>query len=234
MRTNRNRIVFDTHVVRRYPLQTHDQQDLLVIAHRQEAARRAGLPVPAILSVHEQPPVHLVMERSSGTPVMETELSPTAQHRLGAQLAEFAAHMRTLVDWQAEGPRWATLWEVLALVADNPACDLAAVTAAEVTTTLVHGDLSAGNLLVSTDGDLVAVIDWDGAALADPAMDWSALNANCAPEVVKALRRSTPTAEELDRRAAIYLDTWGTQHDLWEQGRHPWLSGDRPVSEPRL
>lgn len=234
MRTNRNRIVFDAHLVRRYPLQPHDQQDLLVIAHRQEAARRAGLPVPAIVAVHEQPPVHLVMERSSGTPVMETELSPLAQRRLGAQLAEFAAHMRTLRDWQSEGPRWATLWEVLARVAGTAACDIAARTAAQVTTTLVHGDLSAGNLLVSTNGDLVAVIDWDGAALADPAMDWSALNANCAPEVVTAMRHLTPEAEELDRRAGIYLDTWGVQHDLWEQGRHPWLSGDRPVSEPRL
>ena len=52
----------------------------------------------------------------------------------------------------------------------------------------MHGDLSAGNLLVSDDGDLVAVIDWDGAALADIAMDWAALCANCPPEVVTAMR----------------------------------------------
>ncbi len=234
MRTNRNRIEFETRLIRRYPLQPHDQRDLALNARRHEAARRAGLPVPAILAVHDEPPLHLVMERASGTPLMETELALPAQERLGEQLAEFAAHMRSVRDWESIGPTWATLWAVLAQVGDSAACDTAAVTAAEVTTTLVHGDLSAGNLLVSPDGDLVAVIDWDGAALADPAMDWSALNANCGPAVVKALRRCTPEADELDRRAGIYLDTWPVQHDLWEQGRHPWLSGDRPVSEPRL
>ncbi len=234
MRTNRNRIEFESRLIRRYPLQPHDQQDLALNAHKHEVARRAGLPVPAILAVHDEPPLHLVMERANGTPLMETELTLPAQRRLGEQLATFTEQMRRMRDWESIGPTWATLWSVLAQVCDSAACDAAAVTAAEVTTTLVHGDLSAGNLLVSQDGDLVAVIDWDGAALADPAMDWSALNANCGPAVVEALRQNTAEAAELDRRAAIYLDTWPVQHDLWEQGRHPWLSGDRPVSEPRL
>jgi aminoglycoside phosphotransferase (APT) family kinase protein len=99
---------------------------------------------------------------------------------------------------------------------------------------LVHGDLSPGNLLVSADGDLLAVLDWDGASLSDPAMDWAALCANCPPAVVARMRACTPTAAELDRRAAVYLATWPVQHDLWLAGEHPWLSGDLPLAEPRL
>ena len=41
MRTNRNRIEFDDRIIRRYPLQAHDQRDIDLIAARHEAARRA-------------------------------------------------------------------------------------------------------------------------------------------------------------------------------------------------
>ena len=88
--------------------------------------------------------------------------------------------------------------------------------------------------MVAGDGSLEAVIDWDGAALADPAMDWAALCANCSAITVAAMRHNTPEADDLDRRAGIYLDTWPIQHDLWATGRHPWLSGDVPVAEPRV
>jgi aminoglycoside phosphotransferase (APT) family kinase protein len=236
MRTNRNRIEFDDRIIRRYPLQAHDQRDIDLIAARHEAARRAGLPVPAVLEVHcEGPHPHLVMERAGGSPLMEMVLPRAAQRTLGRDLAGMVAQMREVHEWfDNTGPRWSTLWQVLERVTRTDECRAAAHIAGRVQTCLVHGDLSAGNLLVSDDGDLVAVIDWDGAALADIAMDWAALCANCPPEVVTAMREATPDAAELENRAGIYLATWPVQHDLWETGGHPWLSGSVPLTEPRL
>ena len=52
--------------------------------------------------------------------------------------------------------------------------------------------------------------------------------------VVTAMREATPDAADLEHRAGIYLATWPVQHDLWETGGHPWLSGSVPVTEPRL
>lgn len=237
MRTYRNRIEIDGDVIRRFPVHLEDQLQLTQAAARQEAARQAGLPVPAIIGVvtgGTSP--HLVMERVRATPVVETDLDPRAERHLGAELARFAAHMRSVTAWADPDPDpdWATLWQVLARVAPTPECLAAAEVAAAVRTTLVHGDLSWGNLLVDTHGGLVAVIDWDAAALADPAMDWAALGANLAPTVVAELRRLTPEAAELDRRAQIYLATWPVQNALWRDGDHPWLSGGRPLAEPRL
>lgn len=236
MRTNRNRIEIDHGLVRRYPLKARDQRDLELVAQRQRAARNAGLPVPAVLAVHAagRSP-HLVMERAAGTPLVETVLSPSAQRRLGRELAQFVRTMRSVGEWfDTSIPEWSRLWEVLAQVSPTPECLLAARTAAAAPQSLVHGDLSWGNLMVTSDGELTAVIDWDGAALADAALDWAALCANCAPDVVAAMRGATEDAGELERRAEIYLATWPVQHDLWETGHHPWLSGDIPVVQPRL
>jgi len=236
MRINRNRIEFDERVIRRYPLQKHDQRDLELIAARHEAARHAGLPVPAVLEVHrEGPHPHLVMERAGGSPLMETELSQAAQRTLGRDVAGMVEQMRSVHEWfDHTGPRWSTLWQVLEQVTGTDECRAAADIASKVQTSLVHGDLSAGNLLVCEEGNLVAVIDWDGAALADIAMDWAALCENCPTGVVTAMREATPDAADLEHRAGIYLATWPLQHDLWEDARHPWLSGSVPVAEPRL
>ncbi len=234
MQTNRNRIEFDHEVVRRYPIQSWDREDLPLIAARQQAARDAGLPVPAVLAVHPKgPEPHVVMQRAAGTPLMETSLSSVAERRLGVELAAFTRRMRQVVDWIEHDPEWPILWEVLARVAPTVQNAAAAREAAAAPLSLVHGDLSAGNLLVSPDGDLLAVIDWDGASFGDPAMDWAALVANCSAGVVAAMREQTPEHAELERRAKIYLDTWPGQHDLWQAGEHPWLSGDRPLVEPR-
>ena len=107
------------------------------------------------------------------------------------------------------------VWAVLARTAPEPAGVAAAEEAAQAPISLVHGDLSAGNLLVNTDGDLIAVLDWDGAALGDPAMDCAALVANCPPPAVGSIRRLTPDHSELDRSAKVYLHTWPVQHELW-------------------
>ena len=79
----------------------------------------------------------------------------------------------------------------------------------------------------------MAVIDWDGAALADIAMDWAALCANCPPEVVTAMREATPDAAELGTPRCDLPATGGSARPR-ETGGHPWLSGSVPVTEPRL
>jgi aminoglycoside phosphotransferase (APT) family kinase protein len=236
MRTNRNRIEVHGRFVHRFPLHARDQRDLALVARRHRAARAAGLPVPAVIEVDTSgPDPYMVMERAGGTPLMETELPASAQRRLGAEVAAFVRSLRAVEQWfDTSIPDWPRLWQVLAQVAPTTECILAAQTAADAPLSLVHGDLSAGNLLVTADGQLTAVIDWDGAALADVALDWAALCANCPPAVVSAMREATADAGELQRRAQIYLATWPVQHDLWESGDHPWLSGDVPLAEPRM
>jgi len=234
VRTNRNRIVVEHDIVRRYPIQDWDRQRLQQTAAWQELARTSGLPVPAVLAVHDGGPhPHLVMQRAHGTPLMETPLSEGAQLRLGREVARVAAMMRNVHDLPDDHPTWTILWEVLARIAPVQECQAAAEVARTAPTCLVHGDLSAGNLIVTPDGDLVAILDWDGASRSDPAMDWAALCANCPPGVVAAMRAATPEATALDARAQVYLGTWPVQHDLWLAGDHPWLSGDRPLTEPR-
>lgn len=234
MRTNRNRIEYDGDLVRRFPLHAADRADLRTIAACHEAARSAGLPVPAVVAVHPdaaQP--HMVMCRAAGTPLMTTTLGPAGQSRLADDLLGLLRRMRAVNRWPRTTPAWSRVWAVLAEVAPTAQTVRAARLASSVATSLMHGDLSAGNLMVSADGDLVAVLDWDGAAIGDPALDWAALCSNV-PELAATLRARHPASAALDARAAVYLQTWPVQHELWLEGRHPWLSGDRALAVPRV
>jgi aminoglycoside phosphotransferase (APT) family kinase protein len=234
VRPNRNRIEFDGELVRRFPLLAADRADLRATAACHEAARSAGLPVPAVVAVHPdatQP--HMVMRRAAGTPLMTTALGPAAQSRLADDLLGFLRIMRTVRRWPRAAPAWSRVWAVLADVAPTAQTERAARLASSVPTSLMHGDLSLGNLMVSGDGDLVAVLDWDGAAIGDPALDWAALCSNL-PDCAATLRTRNPGSAALDARADVYLQTWPIQHELWLAGRHPWLSGDRALAVPRV
>lgn len=156
---------------------------------------------------------------------MTTALDRTARERLSVHLAELLAALQSISTWPLPVARWATLWDQLRTVADTQQTRVACAIAATVRVTLTHGDLSAGNILVTADGDLCAVIDWDGATLADPAQDYSALCANVDPQLAGMLRDRVPSADVLQRRADAYLATWPVQHDLWREGRHPWFTG---------
>ncbi len=220
MRTNRNLIEFDGPVVRRYPLTAADRADLPAIALRHQAARDLGLPVPRVLAVHEE---HLVLERAEGTALVQTQLTDQAQRHLGAELAALLARLRAIQEWPLPSRPWVAVWQRLHEVAGTPQTERAVTTAASITPTLTHGDLSWGNLLVSPEGQLCAVIDWDGATLADPAQDFSAVSANVEPGVARALIEQTPQSDALLERANSYIATWGVQHQLWCEGRHPWV-----------
>lgn len=225
MRTNRNLIEIDGAIVRRYPLTAADLADLENIAARHEAAREAGLPVPRVLAVK---PDHLILERSVGTPLMVTRLSPAAERRLSEHLSDLLAALANVSTWPLPVRPWTQLWAQLRDAADTPHTQAAVDTAAQVSVALTHGDLSAGNLLVTADGDLCAVIDWDGATLADPAQDFSALCANVGPGVARAVRARVAKADVLQARADTYIATWPIQHELWLAGRHPWFNSPQP------
>ncbi len=230
MRTNRNRIEFDGAVVRRHPLTSWDRADLANIALRHEMARDLGLPVPRVLAVHSD---HLVLERAAGTPLMETPLSEAAEARLGAALADVLRILATVTDWPLDGTPWHRLWERLHSSAGVESTARAALLARSITPTLTHGDLSGGNLLVSPNGDLCAVIDWDGATLADHAQDFRALCENVPAGVAQSIWRHTEQAEVLQSRADVYLATWAVQDQLWRQGQHPWITSDDCQASPK-
>lgn len=223
MRTNRNLIEFDGARVRRHPLTAWDRADLANIALRHETARDLGLPVPRVLAVRAD---HLVLERAAGTPLMETPLSAPAQARLGAALADVLRILAAVTQWPLDSTPWAHLWQTLHSAAGVEETAQAARVAGSVTPTLTHGDLSGGNLLVSTHGDLCAVIDWDGATLADHAQDFRALRENVPAGVARAIWRHTDQAPILQARADVYLATWPVQDQLWRAGRHPWIPSE--------
>lgn len=221
MRSNRNQITFRDDVVLRYPLTAADLADLPAIALRHETARSHGLPVPEVLAVHED---HLELRRMPGTPFMTTTLDEAALTRLGGQLAVLAEALRQITSWPLVVTPWHELWSGLYAVSPTTENARALEVAEAITPTLTHGDLSGGNLLVTEDGDLTAVIDWDGATMGDPAQDFQALCVNGGPVVARALTAHTPEAQELMERADAYLATWPEQNRLWREGRHPYAS----------
>lgn len=223
MRTNRNLIEFEATFVRRRPLTDLDRADLPNIAARHRIAHELGFPVPRVLAVNSD---HLVLERAGGTPLLETDLPLPAQRRLGEQLANLLTALRSVREWPLPVTPWPHLWSRLHEAANTSATGAALRVAVGAPLTMTHGDLSGGNLLVSAAGDLVAVIDWDGATLADPAQDYSALCANVPPAVADVITERTPHASELRQRADVYMATWADQHRLWLAGHHPWIDQD--------
>jgi len=220
VRGNRNHIEIVGDRVFRFPLTDADRADLPAIAERHEAAVAAGLPAPRVLALHSD---HLVLERLPGTPLVDTHLAPPAQARLGGELAAMLIVLRTTREWPRPHIPWAQLWEGLATVDDSPEVAEAIRVARSITPAPVHGDLSWGNILVGDDGALLGVLDWDGATLADPAQDFSALCFNAGPQIAAAITAATPDAAELNHRADVYLATWPVQNLLWREHRHPWL-----------
>lgn len=226
MRTNRNVIEVDeaAGVVRRYPITPADRADLPQIAARFVAARDRGLPAPEVLDMVLGSAPHLVMRRMPGRPLMLTTLSGDACRTFARDLVDLRDRLVSVRRWPLPAPTWAEQWALLARECPTDACHTAARTAASVVPGLFHGDLSGGNLLVDGDGHLTAVLDWDGAVLGDPALDWRALVENCPPPVVSALRRLTPDRQALDDRSGDYLATWSDQWRLWRESRHPWFA----------
>jgi aminoglycoside phosphotransferase (APT) family kinase protein len=118
------------------------------------------------------------------------EFAPRTTSQRGGSLPLLLDRLdRWLID-----PRWNAA-DLIDVAAVQRVTDQAREVADEpVPTGPVHGDLIPGNLLVSNDGTLSAVIDWGGAGIGDRAQDlapaWSLLSAAGRP-----VFRSVLTAE---------------------------------------
>ena len=108
--------------------------------------------------------------------------------------------------------------------------DHAAAVSAVVTPTLTHRDLFFDNLLVRSDGHLVAVLDWDAAEAWDPAVDLVKPRAQMFPaareDAVAAFWSAYPALDRLEERLRVV--------DLLEHANavaNARLAGDRDYEQ---
>ncbi|MGB3333032.1 MAG: phosphotransferase family protein [Mycobacterium sp.] len=164
-------------------------------AHAQRAAGRAGAPVPNVLIADNSPAAlgnpYLICDLIEGETVVrriERQLDAAGRDQLlgqcaqalGAihradpggvalsaedQLSACRAQLDAMPDTTA-----AFEWALRRLAADRPP---------PVPDQLVHGDFRMGNLMVSAEGDLAAVLDWELVHLGDGVEDlaWFCLRA---------------------------------------------------------
>ncbi|MEW1952754.1 phosphotransferase family protein [Terrabacter sp. NPDC080008] len=194
-----------TVIVRRPPLghvlaTAHD----MVREHRViTALRDTAVPVPTTYAVCEDPDVigapFYVMERVLGTPYrFEAQLRPLGADRVRAISERM---VDTLVALHAVDPdsvgledfgrpegflerqvrRWKQQLDA-SRSRDLPGIDelharLAESVPAQADPTIVHGDFRLDNLLVTTDDEVSAVLDWEMATLGDPLTDVALLEA---------------------------------------------------------
>lgn len=174
-----------------------------------ELVRVAGAPLPQILAGGGQPDLDLVAE--SLTEAL------AATRRAGPDQWPFP--QRDWVRMWAELPHRAEAHAGLLPPAHRPAwlaaADRAAVVARAAPLGLMHGDLQGHNVLVTPDGRVSAVLDWDSALIGDPAMDAVAALHDFPAEVrARVVARHDWLAADLDRFAA-YRATWELQAALW-------------------
>jgi aminoglycoside phosphotransferase (APT) family kinase protein len=159
-----------------------------------DALHRAGLPVPAVLAMSDQPvvggrPFYLVevvdgerIEKVAGT-VPDRELARSAVDVLrrmqALPLAETGIGGEVPSTLEAEVGRWSWLMdrapEELTGGASRVAELLLAGPPAERPPVLVHADFHYGNMLFR-GADLVAVLDWEIAEVGQPLLDLACLS----------------------------------------------------------
>jgi len=153
-----------------------------------QAARRAGVPVPAVIARGDAAPgsgaAYVVMERIEGETlaprILREERYAAARARLVGDCAAAAARIHAIPVGDATCLRDQSPLEEYREVLDrlgepHPAFELGfrwleAHRPAPGRRAVVHGDLRLGNLIVGEDG-LRAVLDWELAHLGDPAED---------------------------------------------------------------
>jgi len=223
----------DGATVHRFP--RFDPERLPEVIARYERISELGLPAAQIEAVeHGEPGVaHLVLRRETGTPWREAivELDGAGRQRAAQQMAELLLRSRsvTSADWPFANLPWSQLWSGLQDQLVNPAeqADISAAdhdqvadalaTAEQAPLGLIHGDLAWGNILLSDAGDITAVLDWDFAVIADPAIDVAAVLYEVPDEMTQAFVEVHPHVDTDLQRFASYLATWDLQHRLWQQ-----------------
>ena len=156
-----------------------------------------AVPVAPVVGLCEDPEVNgapfYVMEFVDGIVVRGVDvagaLGPDVRRRAGESLVDVLARIHA-VDVDAVGlgdlgrkedylarqlKRWYGQWE-LSKTRDLPAIDevhahLVAHAPTQVGATIVHGDYRLDNCMISPDGDVIAVLDWEICTLGDPLAD---------------------------------------------------------------
>ena len=173
--------------------------DMVREARVQAGLARAGVRVPRILAVCEDPgvlgvPFYLMEEIDGvvvGAALPDALDAPAERRRLGEELIDALADLHA-VDWRACGldtigkpsgylerqlRRWSGLWEINATRELRACLEVADKLRATVpdsgATTVVHGDYRLGNVMVARDAParLLAILDWEMATLGDPLAD---------------------------------------------------------------
>ncbi|MEO1995529.1 MAG: aminoglycoside phosphotransferase family protein [Planctomycetaceae bacterium] len=222
----------DGETVHRFP--RFDPERLPEVIARYEHIGRLGLPAPTILaSEHGKAgQAHLVLQRETGQPWREAlvDMSAIQRQRAGTQMADLLQRTRHIgaSDWPFTNASWPKLWwdlqdrlressDQAVSVTDHQAVRDAAATAERAPLGLIHGDLAWGNILLSEEGNITAVLDWDFAVLADPAIDVAAVTYEIPEDMRQAFADEHPQMGEDLRRFDNYLATWDLQHRLWQQ-----------------
>ena len=209
------------------------------------ALHPTGQPVPRPLALCEDPGVtgapFFVMERVEGVVVHTAALASTvldraARVRAGRAIPQALARLHevdldaTALRDLARGDdhagrqlrRWSRQWEASKLrelpLIDELTRRLLAAVPDQPETTLVHGDFTPNNLMLTTRGDVAAILDWELWTLGDPIADvawlgiWWPPNAERAPlaqEPPSVVDGAPPAAELL----ATYADAAGRSLD---------------------
>jgi aminoglycoside phosphotransferase (APT) family kinase protein len=208
-------------------------------ADRLEVLRRHGLPAPQLLELvgpEASAVPHMVLSYVPGVALdslLTDDLPARQRRRLLGDLIDIVAAIRSIpaASWPEPGPAWATLWNRLAEQAagcrDLPAdvrehhAGLAAAAAAVATSTrprVFHGDLGGVNCRIDAGtGAVTGVLDWDSAAVGDPATDIAALLSGLGPRTAEELRGRSPLWRREEQRYQVYVATWPIQYFLWSQ-----------------
>jgi aminoglycoside phosphotransferase (APT) family kinase protein len=224
-------------VVYRFPRSARQQHGLATAAARLEVLGRCGLPAPRLLDLVGPGPgilAHLVISHVPGVPldtVPTDDLPLRHRHRLRSDLIDAVAAIRTIpvASWPAPGPAWPGLWgrlaeQVAACSALPPTvlryhcelADAAAAVAAAAPLGVFHGDLGGVNCRIDAGtGAVTGLLDWDSAAVGDPATDIAALLAGLGPRTAADLRASSPWWRREEERYRAYVATWPIQYYLW-------------------
>jgi aminoglycoside phosphotransferase (APT) family kinase protein len=177
------------------------------------ALSRAGLAVPTPVFVETGPALlgspFFVMEYVDGKPDLTASELPSAL----VQMADYLHRVHTLEVEVALPAREDPIDGALALLPEtDPVCDVLRSLRAHAqgcARVLVHGDFWPGNVLWK-DGQLMAVVDWEDAAIGDPVSDL----AGCRLELLWKYGASAAEAFTQHYLSLAQLDT--THLPVWE------------------
>jgi aminoglycoside phosphotransferase (APT) family kinase protein len=234
-------VVHSQGVVHRFPRKQAVCARIPELAERHRRAGDLGVGAPSVVAWHPGAPGtgHLTLQFRGGLTAEQLlpGASPAVMRRMSTSVRQVLTALRRADAraWPFPDQDWRLLWaglpgRAMTLRGSWPEDELhqwlvAAEQAADVAATaplgLVHGDLANVNALFSTEGELVAVLDWDQAVIGDPAIDTAAMLHGLPADLVSDLVRGSPEIRADLDRFACYVDTWALQAALWSREVRP-------------